>query len=476
MGIFDRFTGILKRNEFCRDFDLNDNLMRMYGEETTMDAFLEIKKESKGKFKETLDINDQILEKYKEKTGDDIQKELMKKYLKASQNEINNELALDEAQENNQIDEELKDKNLSDNEKEKVKKEIKEDTKEVSSEGKSKKEILKNRIYESTYNVMYKDYAHKVENIKNRQFNDRDLSIGTKEAVEIIAMEKNLEKVDLLYYNHCGKNITQVEKIKNNKENFEHKMNYNERGIQNIALEQVRSLDILYKIRAEKYEKYISALKDPTKSQSEKAMYKQEYQEANMKLIQNVPSLSEYTKDLEVKEKNQQLVKEKNIKGTSVVKGYMYVNENEIKQQPDVKETLTNVQKEKLQRDDIGYNRSISEQNEALDKRKIGVAKDISEAQRESNFYDKNIDEVNKSKNKYSIKEENEKQERFSDKNFANSLRKVKKLEDSTKDELLDIIEDRRKDAIEKVKENEAEQAKNQNEYQREIKKKNKFN
>ena len=160
---------------------------------------------------------------------------------------------------------------------------------------------------------MYTDYSSKVLKIKDAQYESMEIALGTKDAIEILAMEKNLEKIDLLYHNHTGKNISDVKQIKEKKQDFKSKFDYNQRGIENNTDNRTALINRLYSIREEKYLMYIKALKDPNKSPQEKALFKQDYEKANLDLIQNIPSLSEYTKDLQIQGKNEKLAKEANL-------------------------------------------------------------------------------------------------------------------------------------------------------------------
>lgn len=470
MGLFDRV-----KNVFSKDYDPNDKSANFYGYNLKIDTYAEIEKMTSKEFKETLDINNQILDRYKEKNNDDIQKALMKKYLKLSQDDINKQMLIEDEQEKAEMDKELEGQNLTEEEKEKIKEDALEQKRkgEIPLDEKDRKKALQTRIYESTYNVMYKDYAQKVEKIKNEQFDSRDISLGTEQAMEIIAMEKNLEKIDLLYHNHTGREITQVERIKEKKEDFQHKMNYNEKGIQTIASEQANSLDRLYKIRAEKYEKYIKALKNPNMSDQEKAMYKKDYQEANLDLVQNVPSLQEYTKDLEIEGKNQELVEEAQLKEPTAATKYMYEQEGAEKLNPDASKEIHRVQEDKLKRDEMAYEKSRIQQEDAIQKGDVNAAKDIMDAQRQGNIYEENIDKVPEQATISEINKEQKEEQRTSDSNFARSLRQVRNIEDSTPEELENMIADRNEDAQEQIRKNAKEELQKQEEYQREIRRKN---
>ena len=123
MGIINNIKMYFKRAEFNKDFNANDTLMKYYGEEATINSILEIKKMSSKRFAETIDVSDQLLDKYKEKNDKDIQNELLKKYLKLSQDDLNKELLLEDEKITDEIDDTLKDQNLSEEEKKKIKEE-----------------------------------------------------------------------------------------------------------------------------------------------------------------------------------------------------------------------------------------------------------------------------------------------------------------------------------------------------------------
>ena len=82
MGFLDRFSGIKDRIGFNKDFDINESLAAYYGDKNIKESYLEITKITKKKFKETYDISDELLEKYAKINNNDIQNSLMKKYLK----------------------------------------------------------------------------------------------------------------------------------------------------------------------------------------------------------------------------------------------------------------------------------------------------------------------------------------------------------------------------------------------------------
>lgn len=462
------------KNSFTKDYNKNDRMANFYGYDLKIDTYEEIEKTTRKNFRETEDLNNKLLEIYKDKEHVDMQQEIMKKYLGKSQDEINQQMFAQDQQVNEEIDKVAQEQGLSEEEKEKIKQQALEDSmSEQAPEGKDKKEAIKALIYSATYKVMYEDYAKKALKMKHEQYNDRDLAMGKEETMEIIAMEKNLEKLDLLYFNHTGKNITDIEKIQQRKEEFQKDFNDEEKSIQDVATKNTRSLDTLYKIRAEKHEKYIKALKNPALSDYEKATYKREYEEANLDFIQNNPSLEEYKSDLRLEEKNKEEIEKADLKEPSAAQKYMYKDEKELDGNPDAKKVVDRVQEEKLQRDEKSFEMSQVEQKDAIDKGDIRAAKNISDVQREGNIYEENIDKVPGQSSRSEIKQEQEKEQEISDRGFFNSLKKVRNPEERTTEELEDIASDNEKISKDQVQEKSYEEMQKQEEYQREIRRKN---
>ena len=218
MGFLDRFSGIKDRIGFNKDFDINESLAAYYGDKNIKESYLEITKITKKKFKETYDISDELLEKYAKINNDDIQNSLMKKYLKLSMDDLNKEAIEKEQLQKNMIEEEVDSslEGVDKNTKDQVKKDLEQEQKEKGNDEinlNDKKKEFQAKIYQAAYKRMYSDYSSKVMRIKDAQYESMAVAIGTKEAVEIIAMEKNLEKIDLLYHNHTGKDISNLEII-----------------------------------------------------------------------------------------------------------------------------------------------------------------------------------------------------------------------------------------------------------------------
>jgi hypothetical protein len=476
MGFLDRFSGFIDGFGISKDYNLNDKLISYYGGKNNIkDAYGEISKNTKMKFRETLDINDQILEKYSKNNKEDIQSELMKKYLKLSQDDLNKEAIEKEQIDKNLMEEEVDStlKGVDKNTKDQIKKDLEQDRKEQKdkpTDSKDKKKELQTKIYEATYNRMYKDYATKVLKMKNAQFESMAIALGTNEAIEVIAMEKNLEKIDLLYHNHTGKNIEDVKKIKDKKQEFKSSFEYNQKGIESGTNDRARRINMLYAKREEEYKKYILALKDVTKTPQEKSLYKRAYQEANLDLLQNIPSLDEYTKDLEIQGENEKLAKEANIDKKSAINNRFDEKnqKNEKVTESKMAELVYDVKDTEKQRDKESFERASIQQKDALEKGDFSAAKNIGDAQRDKRVYDDNIEKVPEQATVSQTKKEIKEEELRSDANFFASLRKVNNIEDKTPEELKSIIEDRNDEIKDTIKENAyKEQVEQETEYQR---------
>lgn len=487
MSFLDRFSGLKTIFGKSRDFNVDDNLARFYGKNVATQSYDEILDLTKRKFKDTIDISDQIIEKYSKTTKDDVQAELMKKYLKLSQDDLNKEAIAREKLEMQTMEEEVDSsiEGVDKNTKEQVKKDLKEQAKEDKEKGKEptspkdKKKELQTKIYEATYNKMYKDYAYRVMKIKNAQYASMAIGLETKEAMEIIAMEKNLEKIDLLYHNHSGKDISSVKRIKDEKTKFKSEFNYNQKGIENNTQERARKINLLYVIRAEKYEKYIRALKDQSKTPQEKYLFKQEYEKANLNLLQNIPSINEYTKDIEVQQVNEEMADKENLSKKTAINNRIDNPNGKVEKVSTSKtaDLVYDIKDTEEKRDANVLDKSMKIQDDELNKGNYAVAKQIGDAQRDKRVYDDNIKKEPVQSTISQTKKEIDKEEGRSDSDFFNSLRKVNSIEDKTPEELQNIVEDNNKIAQDKIKErqyNEQIQQKIQEEKERARNNKNK--
>ena len=398
-------------------------IVSKYGEKATYSAYKSVEKIKKSRFKETENINDLLLDFYNKKNQENIQVELFEKYYKMSKENINS-MFLEEQQVDKQVDETLKgeDKKTKDQ----VKKQIKEENKDEKT--KNKKDDLETRIYKTMYKNMYRDYADKVLQYKDNQFDDMDVALKDKQAFETLALEKNLEKVELMYYNKTGKNFSSDKKITEQRKDFKNKFEYNQRGIENTTDDRMQRINMLYKIREEKYREYINALTDKTKSPQEKYLYKKEYEKANYDLIQNVPSLQEYLNELQSQEKNEDLARKKGLENKSAVnsrfdeKSFKNSGKSEKVTESSTAEFIDKSTIEQQQREvkNLEYVNNIQESE--LDKGNTFTAHAIQNAQETKNIANKNINE-SPQKDVSDLKEEVQKNEQYNNRDFINDLR-----------------------------------------------------
>ncbi len=431
-----------------KDENIDDMLSRKYGKNVISRSYSDIRKTSKLKFKETLNINDQIIEMYSKKNKDDIQNELFKKYLNMSRDQVNSMLLEDE-----KIDEEV-DKTLDGvdrNKKEEVKKQVKEDNKKEKNVLKDKENDLKSKIYKAMYSNMYKDYTNKVLQYKDNQFDDMDIALGEKQSVEIMAYEKNLEGLELRYYNTTGKNFTTDKKINKQREEFKSKSEYNQKGIENTTDDRIQRINRLYAIREAKYREYINALTDERKSPQEKAMYKKDYEEANYNLIQNVPSLQEYNKELQSQQKSEDLARKSGLENKSAInsdfneKSFKNSGRSEKVTESNVAEYIDKSTLKQQEREIKNLEYANNMQENELDEGNVLSAHSIQNAQESKNISNKNINETPQ-KNVSDLKEDVRKNEEITNKDFISSLRSGVKsgmTVEEAKDEIEDEIKER---------------------------------
>lgn len=417
MGFWDKVLG--NSNE-----QRNNELYSFYGKKQTRAYFKEIKNSSRLKFKEVLNINDDIIEKYNKTNKADIQNELLKKYLNISLDDVNKQL-IEEQQIKNEIDESLD--GVDKKTKEEVKKDVIKDKKENNEkDSKDKKSELQSRIYKAMYNRMYKDYSNKVLQIKDAQFYANDIGMTSKEAVEIISYEKNLEKIELMNYNVTGKTFGKDEKITKQREEFKAKFDYNQKGINNVTNKRVQDLNTLYIIREAKHREYIKALTDLTKSPQEINIYKQEYEEANMNLIQNVPALQEYINELKEHSENEILAQKAGVDEISAIN-----NQFDISKETSEKVTesqtaeyidATTMKKQEREIKTLEYANAMKE--EQLDSKRYGIAKNIIDSTAVKNDYE---DSLQRKENVIDANENVNEQQQMEDNDFRKNLRSAVK-------------------------------------------------
>ena len=451
MGFFDFLRGNTRSIE-------ETFIVSKYGEKATYSAYKSVEKIKKSRFKETENINDLLLDFYNKKNQENIQVELFEKYYKMSKENINS-MFLEEQQVDKQVDETLKgeDKKTKDQ----VKKQIKEENKDEKT--KNKKDDLETRIYKTMYKNMYRDYADKVLQYKDNQFDNMDVALKDKQAFETLALEKNLEKVELMYYNKTGKNFSSDKKITEQRKDFKNKFEYNQRGIENTTDDRMQRINMLYKIREEKYREYINALTDKTKSPQEKYLYKKEYEKANYDLIQNVPSLQEYLNELQSQEKNEDLARKKGLENKSAVnsrfdeKSFKNSGKSEKVTESSTAEFIDKSTIEQQQREvkNLEYVNNIQESE--LDKGNTFTAHAIQNAQETKNIANKNINE-SPQKDVSDLKDEVQKNEQYSNRDFIKDLRSEVKsgmTVEEAKEAMRDDIKERNYDESIKSQEDE---------------------
>lgn len=479
MGVFDRFIS----NISGRDYNINDQLAAVYGPKQTTQAYKEIARSLRPRIKETVTINDQILQKYDKVNKDDIQNELMKKYLKLSRDDLNQQEIARKELEKQQIDSEV-DKTLEGTD-QKTKEQIKKDLLEEEKDGKKelsekdKKKELQSRIYKAAYTRMYKDYTGTVLNIKDAQFAAMGIAVSSKAAVEMLAYEKNLEKLELMYNRTTGKEFSQDKDIKQKRQEFKSKFEYNQKGINATTDERSKEINRLYAIREDKHRKYIDALTDKSKTPQEIAMYKKEYQDANLDLIAKVPSLQEYTKDLDIQAKNEQLAKEAGLENKSAVNNRIdnrnlddAKNRSEKVTDSKMAKLIEDVQKTEDRRDEMNFEYSKNIQKDQLEKGNYDAAKEIGDTQTSRRIYDENIEKTPSQSTIAETKKDVEKQQDRNDDMFFNSLRAgVNDMDDIDADDIERVERIAKEEIMKKAHEEQIKQQTDE-QYQRERRKK----
>lgn len=459
MGIWEKFFRSSTEG-------INNELNRVYGKGEVKRCYKEIEKNSKLKFKEVLNINDAIIEKYNKDNKDDIQNQLLKKYLNLSQDDLNKQL-IEEQQIKDEIDASLD--GVDKKTKEKIKEDILKDKRENNlKDSKDKKAELQSRIYKAMYNRMYDEYTAKVLQIKDAQFDARDVGLTTKEAVEIIAYEKNLEKLELMYYNSSGKNFSQDKDIVKKREEFKSKFDYNQKGINNITDKRVQELNRLYIIREAKHRAYIEALTDTTKSPQEIELFREEYEEANLNLIENVPSLQEYVKELKEHRKNEVIAQKEGVEEKSAINNEFDV-EKETSEKVTESETAeyidaTTLKKQEREIQTLEYANAAKE--EQMDKENYGRAKDIVDSTSMKNNYDESIE---RQENAVDAKEYADEQQEIEDNKFRDNLRSAVKNNMTYEEARKEVKEDLERKSYEEN----LEAKQKQEEYVRQRKKQN---
>ena len=190
----------------------------------------------------------------------------------------------------------------------------------------------------------------------------------------------------------------------------------------------------------------------------------------NLDLIQSIPSLSEYSKDLQIQGKNEKLVKDANLEKRSAVNSRFDNKDGKVEKVTESKmaDNIYDVEKEQKERDARTFEESQIHQRDSLKKGDYRAAKEIGDAQRDKRIYDENIEQMPEQASVTETKREVREEEQKSDANFFASLRQVNNIEDKSPEELEKIVEDRNEDIEDKIKENAyKEQVEQETEYQR---------
>ena len=474
MGLWDKVLD----NISGRDYNVNDALAKTYGQREVAQTYKEISKKLKPIKKEDNTINDQILEIYSNQNKEDIQNDLMKKYLKISRDDLNQQEIAKKQLEHEEMKKEIdstlegQDKKTKDEVYEEL---IEEENNEPKKEGeKDKKKELQSRIYKATYKSMYKDYASLALKMKNSQFGAMDVAISSKEAMQMIAMERNLDRIELRYNRTTGKDFSMDKNIKNQREDFKNKFEYVEKGVE--ATTNRRSIEInrLYKVREAKHREYVDAMMDKSKTPQKIAMYKQAYDKANYDLIQNMPSLNEYTQELEVQSENERLAKDAGLENKSAVNSRidnknLDDSKNNSQKVTDSKmaEIIDEVKRDEQVRDERNFDYTIQAQRSQIDKGNYKAAKEIGDSQTSRRIYDENIEQTPKQSTYSETKKDAEKTQERNDDMFFDQLRSGVQNMDEIDEEDIERIQNIAKDEIEKKANEELlEQKKEQQEYQ----------
>lgn len=417
MGLFSFFRG---RNRGIEQVAI----AKKYGENATYSAYKSVEKTGKLRFKETMDINDEILDFYNKMNKENLQLDLFDKHYKMSKEQING-MFLEEQQVDEQVDETLRGE--SKETKDQVKKQIKEENRDGKENSRDKDE-LEARIYKTMYSNMYKEYTNKVLKYKDMQFDEMSVALDEKEAISTLALEKNLEKVELMYYNKTGKNFSNDKKISEQRKDFKNEFEYNQKGIENTTDDRMQRINMLYAIREAKYREYINALTDETKTPQEKYLYKKEYEEANLDLIQNVPSLQEYLKQLDTQEKSEDLARKKGLDNKSAVnkefdeKSFKNSGSSQKVTESSTAEYIDKSTLKQQEREIKNLEYTNNMQENELKEENVLSAHQIQNAHKSKNIANKNINETPQ-KDISDLKEEVRENEEESNRDFISSLR-----------------------------------------------------
>lgn len=409
------------------------------------------------------DYSEEILAKYKSKTHEDVEQEILKKYLNNVKQEQIEEMAFENEQViKNEIDEQVKgaDKQT----KEQIKKQVIEDKAKGRLE---KNQTVKDKVVEVAYSNLYKDYSNRLGQIRNNQFYEGRFSMDSRETMQILGMERSLNALNKNYMRITGKSITKVPKIDKQRKELADKVNYTQRGKESITNERLMHIQMLYAIREEKHEKYIEALVEK-RPPAEIAMRKQEYQDANLDLIQDSHSIDEYLEDMQLSQKKEDFARESGVKDSQVAKSEMSRSNKELMKddisKSDISEDIDDTARKAEIKSEITDDYSEKVKQEALEKGDTYTAHEINDAENVKNETDKNI--ANDQKSKADLKEDINKEERINDNSFRSKLQgQVNEMNNTSSDKLKEVA----RDEVAR-QEKETQKIEKENEYVRQLK------
>ena len=418
MGLFDRFFG--------KDEKINDEVEKIFGKKATSESFKEVSDALKINAKQEADIGDKILSLYDKKSQGNIQKEILDKYLKDSREVLNSKLIKKE-----EIKAELSEMDgIDDKTKEDVAEKLSEKT-DDSDKSMDPKSKLKSEIYKTLYEEMYKGYTKNVLDMKNAQFYAGNIALGGKCAVEMIAFEKNLENIEMSYHRVTGKNFSNVKEITKKRDEFNQKFQYTQKGINNEVGAKVYILKEMYQKREARYREYIKALTDPSKTNLEKEVYKKDYEKANISLLNNMPSLKEYTIELDEQGEHEKLANETGVGNKSAIVNNEFDRNSFKAKSGDVEKVsesqtvedleTTIIEKQEAQEKNIEY--ASLHSKDQREKGNYEVSKDINDAQTSARVMEENIDQTSPKADHEEAKKEVREEEKQYDNTFFSNLK-----------------------------------------------------
>lgn len=353
-------------------------------------------------FKDSDPQKENIWRTYKNK--DEIDKELIKKYFKFDQNQMN--MLLDEAKKqelNSEVKDTLKEMGETNSkEVDKVTEKVQEDEKKDPNKNNiDKKKELKGKIIEAAVYNRAKKYQRDVLKQKSRQIEEKDLGIKEADALKDIREEQVYVRMYSKYKKYTGKNLSDNKSIKELQKKFTIKEENLQKGAENRENQAMRDSLNLRRMKAEKFKAYIEAIEknDPKVDQ-----YKKEYEDACFDIVQNDSKGKEikYDEQLEKQKKLEEIAKKKGVSKISAVSNrtinYKGNKEDRISDSATV-ETFKKEQEKNNRREDIVQDKLDSsarelDKNEQYEELEILRAEEKKNAEVESNIRGAKINRV----------------------------------------------------------------------------------